>query len=110
MIDNANKISYSLIDSVYFAPTVGVKNHEYLANAYVAENDIVVELKNKTQLPAQVHIYNTNGQLQFAKKMTLSNGKNELGIANFASWSNGIYFLQIRNEKQNYYTKLLIQH
>jgi hypothetical protein len=49
MVDNSNRFSYSLIDSVYFAPNVGVQQNILAATAYVAESDIVIDFKNKLQ-------------------------------------------------------------
>lgn len=109
MVDNTNKFTYSLIDSVYFAPSVGVKQNPIAANAYISESDIVVEFKNKLQTPSTVFVYNTLGQLQFTKKMTLVNGINPLGIPDFLNWSNGAYFLQIQTTEHSYYNKLMKQ-
>lgn len=107
IIDNSNKISYSLIDSVNFAPNVGVKQNIIYAKAYIATNDIVIDFKNKIQTPATINVFNTNGQLQFTKKMQLINGVNPLGIPNFLNWSNSTYFLQIQTQEQSYYSKLM---
>jgi len=109
IIDNSNKISYSLIDSVNFAPNVGVKQNVTFAKAYIATNDIVIDFKNKIQTPATVNVFNVNGQLQFTKKMQLLNGVNPLGVPNFLNWSNAAYFLQIQTQDQSYYSKLMKQ-
>ena len=109
MVDNTNKFTFSLIDSVYFAPSVGIKQNSFTANAYVAENDIVVEFKNKQQLLSTVFVYNTLGQLQFTRKLILQNGINPLGISNFSDWSRAAYYLHIRSDDKSYYTKLLKQ-
>jgi hypothetical protein len=109
IIDNSNKISYSLIDSVNFVPNVGVKQNITYAKAYIATNDIVIDFKNKIQIPATVNVFNVNGQLQFTKKMQLINGVNPLGVPNFLNWSNAAYFLQIQTQEQSYYSKLMKQ-
>lgn len=109
MVDNTNKFSFSLIDSVYFAPNVGVKQNSIIVRAYITENDINIELKNKLQTPSTVNVYNSLGQLQFSKKMTLANGINPLGITNFSNWSNGAYYLQIQAGEHSYYSKLMRQ-
>lgn len=109
MVDNFNKITYSLIDSVYFAPNTGVKQNTSYATSYIAEDDIVVSLHNKQQIYALVNVFTTTGQLQFAKKMLLQNGNNPLGIEDFKHWSNGVYVLQIKGTEQNYYSKLIKQ-
>lgn len=109
MVDNSNRFSYSLIDSVYFAPNVGVQQNILAATAYVAESDIVIDFKNKLQTPSVVYVYNSLGQLQFTKKMTLDNGINPLGITDFLNWSNGAYYLRIQAKDQSYYSKLMKQ-
>ena len=109
MVDNSNRFSYSLIDSVYFAPNVGVQQNILAATAYVAESDIVIDFKNKLQTPSVVYVYNSLGQLQFTKKMTLDNGINPLGISDFLNWSNGAYYLRIQAKDQSYYSKLMKQ-
>lgn len=109
MVDNTNKFTFSLLDSVYFAPNVGIKQNAIVANAYISENDIVIEFKNKLQTPSAISVYNTLGHLQFSKRMTLVNGINPLGIPNFLDWSNGAYFLQIQTSEHNYYSKLMKQ-
>ncbi|MDB5229075.1 MAG: peptidase and in kexin sedolisin, partial [Bacteroidota bacterium] len=109
IVDNANHVSYSLIDSVYFAPNVGIIQHQTGIKAYISDNDIVVEFKNKLQVPSVVHVYNTLGQLQFSKKMSLLNGINPLGIPDFSHWSNAAYFLQVETTEHNYYSKLVKQ-
>ncbi len=107
MVDNTNKFTYSLIDSVYFAPSVGVKQNPFAATAYISGNDIMVEFKNKVQTPSTILVYNTSGQLQFTKKLILQNGKNPLGIPDFAAWSKGAYYLQIQSGERSYYSKLM---
>lgn len=109
MVDNTNKFTFSLIDSVYFAPSVGVKQNPVEAKAYISGEDIVVEFKNKLQTPSSVYVYNSLGQLQFTKKITLVNGVNPLGITNFINWSNGAYYLQIQAGEHSYYSKLMKQ-
>lgn len=109
IIDNTNRFSYSLIDSVYFATNVGVKQNSILVRAYISENDINIEFKNKLQSPSVVYIYNSLGQLEFSKSIILSNGINPLGITNFSSWSNGAYYLQIQSGEHSYYSKLMRQ-
>lgn len=109
MVDNGNRFSYSLIDSVYFAPNVGVNQNALAAGAYITENDIVIEFKNKLQTPSVVSIYNSLGQLQFTRRMTLENGINPLGISDFLNWSNGAYYLRIQAKDQSYYSKLMKQ-
>lgn len=109
MVDNTNKFTFSLIDSVYFAPSVGVKQNPVEAKAYISGEDIVIEFKNKLQTPSSVYGYNSLGQLQFTKKITLVNGINPLGITNFTNWSNGAYYLQIQAGEHSYYSKLMKQ-
>jgi hypothetical protein len=109
MVDNTNKFTFSLIDSVYFAPSVGVKQNPVEAKAYISGEDIVIEFKNKLQTPSSVYVYNSLGQLQFTKKITLVNGINPLGISNFTNWSNGAYYLQIQAGEHSYYSKLMKQ-
>ena len=109
MVDNIGNISFSLIDSVYFAPNVGVKQNTLNIKAYISENDIIVEMKNRLQTPSIVHLFNSLGQLQFSKKINFSNGVNPLGINDFTHWSKGAYFLQILTEEYNYYSKLMKQ-
>jgi len=109
IVDNTNKFTFSLIDSVYFAPNVGVKENTIGINAYIATNDIVVEFKNKLHTPSTVSIYNSLGQLQFTKKMQLVNGVNPLGINDFQHWSNAAYYLRIETKDHSYYSKLMKQ-
>lgn len=109
IVDNSNRFSYSLIDSVYFAPTSGIKQNTTSVKSYISNNDIVIEFKNKLQTPSTINIYNSLGQLQFSKKMQLVNGINPLGIADFLHWSNTAYYMQIQTSKENYYTKLMKQ-
>jgi len=109
IVDNTNKFTFSLIDSVYFAPNVGVKENTIGINAYIATNDIVVEFKNKLHTPSTVSIYNSLGQLQFTKKMQLVNGVNPLGINDFQHWSNAAYYLRIETTDHSYYSKLMKQ-
>ncbi|MCC6584298.1 MAG: S8 family peptidase [Chitinophagales bacterium] len=109
MVDNTNKFTFSLIDSVYFTPSVGIKQNSVLANAYISGQDIVIEFKNKLQTPSTVLVYNSLGQLQFSKKMSLVNGINPLGISNFQNWSKGAYYLQIQAGEHSYYSKLMKQ-
>ena len=107
IVDNTNKFTFTQIDSVYFAPRVGVKENTTQIKAYISTNDIMVEFKNKTQLNSKVNIYNTEGRLIFSKKMIFNNGVNALGIPDFSAWSTGSYFMQIQSESENYYSKLL---
>ncbi|MCB0507696.1 MAG: S8 family peptidase [Bacteroidetes bacterium] len=109
IVDNANKKSYSLIDSVYFAPTVGIKQQSINVSAFIASDDIVLDWKNKVTTPAIIRIYDVLGQLQWNKNVVLQNGRQSLGIENFNRWSNGALFMQIQTENQNYYIKLIKQ-
>lgn len=109
IIGNTNKIAYSQIDSVYFAPTVGIAPNVLVVKAYISENDIVIQQENKQTSQATINVFNALGQLQFTKKMELYNGIQPLGIPNFKSWSNGALFLQIKTDKHTYYSKLLKQ-
>lgn len=107
IVDNQNKVTYSLIDSVDFTPSVGVLQHAASVKAYVSANDIVVDMQHKNNLPSQVDVYNSGGQLQFSRNMVLTNGVNPLGIGDFTHWSTGVYYLRIRSDEHNYYAKLL---
>ena len=107
MVDNTNKYTFSLIDSVYFAPSVGIKQNLIKVSAYISENDIFIEFKNKLQTPSIIYLYNPLGQLLFTKRMTLVNGINPLGIANFSYLSIGSYYLQIQGGEHSYYSKLM---
>jgi hypothetical protein len=109
IVDKNNIVSYSLIDSVYFSPTVGVKQNNIGVVSYISANDIIISFKNKLQVPATINVLNVSGQLLFTKKTILQNGENPLGISDFIHWSNGAYFLQIQGEEQNYYSKLIKQ-
>jgi hypothetical protein len=109
IIDNANNVSYSLIDSVYFNPNVGFNENVTSMNAFMTTNDIVIKFENKLQMPSTINVYNNLGQLQFTKNTTLVNGNNALGISNFNHWSNSAYFLQIKTKDHNYYSKLIKQ-
>ncbi len=109
IVDNSNKFTYSLIDSVYFAPIVGFSENTSSIKAYIASNDIVVEFKNKLQTTSTISVYNSLGQLQFTTKLQLVNGVNPLGITDFMHWSNSAYYLQIKTPKTNYYSKLMKQ-
>ena len=97
------------VASVYFVPSVGIKQNLVEANAYISGEDIVVEFKNKQQTSAAFFVYNSLGQLQFSKKLVLGNGINPLGISNFHNWSNGAYYLQIQAGEHSYYSKLMKQ-
>ena len=109
IVDNSNNFYYSLIDSVYFAPNVSVKENTTKINAFISGDDIVIEFKNRLQTPSTVNVYNSLGQLQFTKKIQLVNGINPLGISDFKHWSNTAYYLQIQTAQHNYYSKLLKQ-
>lgn len=109
MVDNSNRFTYSLIDSVYFAPNVGFTENTTSIKTYITTNDIVVEFKNKLQTPSTINVYNSLGQLQFTTKLQLVNGVNPLGITDFLHWSNSAYYLQIQTPKTNYYSKLMKQ-
>lgn len=109
MEDNINQVTYSLIDSVYFAPTVGIKQNSTSALSYIANNDIVISMKNTAAMPANISVYNTLGQLQFSKKYVLQNGINPLGISDFMHWPSSPYFLQIQGAEHSFYSKLIKQ-
>ena len=42
MEDNTNQVTYSLIDSVNFTPTVVLNQNSIAALSYIADNDIVI--------------------------------------------------------------------
>ena len=109
IVSNSNKKSYSQIDSVYFAPIVGVNQNTHAVKSFITINDIVLEFKNVIHTQAEVNVFNALGQLQFTKKMWLQNGIQALQIPNFESWSNGTLLLQIKTNTQNYYSKLIKQ-
>lgn len=109
IVDKNNKATYSLIDSVRFESTVGIKQNTTSVVAFVSSDDIVIAFKNKPQMQATVNVFNTSGQLQFTKKIFLHNGENSLGISNFTQWSKGAYFMQIQGQEQSFYSKLLKQ-
>ena len=109
MEDNTNQVTYSLIDSVNFTPTVGIKQNSIAALSYIADNDIVISMKNTAAMPAIINVYNAAGQLQFTRKYVLQNGINPLGISDFTHWPNSPYFLQIQGTEHSFYSKLIKQ-
>ena len=67
IVDNTNKFTFTQIDSVYFAPRVGVKENTTQIKAYISTNDIMVEFKNKIFLPGALVLilckYNQNRKI-----------------------------------------------
>jgi hypothetical protein len=107
IVNNQNKLSYSLIDSVYFSPNLGVSDQVAYIKSYVSENDIVIDMHKIGNLPSLVQVYNSVGRQLFSKNINLSDGANPLGIPDFRNWAAATYFIRVNSGNHYYYSKLL---
>ncbi len=107
IIDNSNKVSYSLIDSVSFAPLVGIRQETLTMKAYAGMDDIYLQLDNLLPQQGKVLVYDVKGQLMFSRSLSLQRGEQPLKIPAFAGWGKGAYFLQLQTADKYYYSKLI---
>lgn len=97
-IDNNGSFEYSIIISVEIERNLIIINKIY-PNPF--NNEIICEIKSKSNQKIQISIYNSIGSLLISKSHTTSIGVSRITINDIQNYNSGLYYLIIENENGN---------
>jgi hypothetical protein len=105
--DNSGNSTYSLIDSVRFNSATPVFTNTRSIRCFISSGDVIIDNNNKLNGEYTARLYRPDGSLVFSRNMFFNDGWNALGVRSFASWANGAYLMELFNDQERYFSKLV---